>query len=73
MEFFAILIRIEESGMQAWLVVLGVTEERKYGRLRLRRQLYSTRRLFISHNRQYLYYGTHSVLGSHGHDQWAIQ
>ncbi|OXV06613.1 hypothetical protein Egran_05619 [Elaphomyces granulatus] len=69
----AILVRIEESGTQAWLVALDVTEKRKYGRVRLRRQLSSTRRLFVRHNQQYLYYGTHSALGSHGHDQWAIQ
>ena len=68
-----ILIRIEESGTQAWLVALDVTEKRKHGRVRLRRQLSSTRRLFVRHNQQYLYYGTHSVLGSHGHDQWAVQ
>lgn len=58
---------------ESWLIAVDVTENRRYGRVRVRRQLRSTRRLFVRHNQSFLYYGTHSSLGTHGYHQWAIQ
>ncbi|PGH23078.1 hypothetical protein AJ80_02852 [Polytolypa hystricis UAMH7299] len=43
------------------------------GKLLFARRLDSTRRLFVRHDGSYLYYGTHSVLASHGHHEWIIQ
>lgn len=60
---------------EAWLLAMDVrstTENGRNGRLRLRTPLQSTRRLFVRHSNSYLYYGTHSSLGYHGHQQWAI-
>ncbi|KAI9934372.1 hypothetical protein ASPWEDRAFT_169999 [Aspergillus wentii DTO 134E9] len=60
---------------EAWLLAMDLrrrTGNVKGGRLRLRTQLDSTRRLFVRHSRSYLYYGTHSSLGYHGYPQWAI-
>lgn len=60
---------------EAWLLAMDVRrrpENSRNGRLRLRTPLQSTRRLFVRHTRSYLYYGTHSSLGYHGYQQWAI-
>ena len=60
---------------EAWLLAMDVRrrpENAKTRRLRFRTSLQSTRRLFVRHNKSYLYYGTHSSLGYHGHQQWAI-
>jgi hypothetical protein len=35
--------------------------------------LTSTSRLFARHTRDFLYYGTHSATGGHGHKEWIIQ
>ncbi|KAI9680638.1 MAG: hypothetical protein M1817_004078 [Caeruleum heppii] len=33
----------------------------------------NTTQIFARNNASYVYYGTHSVLGSHGHHEWVIQ
>lgn len=62
-----------------WLVAIDLSRSSssssssgKKGRLRLRTRLSSTRRLFVRHNRAYLYYGTHSAIGYHGFPLWAV-
>lgn len=58
-----------------WLFAIDLRrrpENPRGGRLRLRIQLSSTRRLFVRHNRSYLYYGTHSAVGYHGFPLWAV-
>lgn len=57
---------------EAWLLAMDVRPNARNGRLRLRTPLQSTRRLFVRHNSSYLYYGTHSSLGYHGYQEWAI-
>ncbi|KAF9890158.1 hypothetical protein FE257_006319 [Aspergillus nanangensis] len=60
---------------EAWLLAVDMrrkTSGGKSGRLRLRTQLQSTRRLFVRHNSRYLYYGTHSALGYNGYPHWAV-
>jgi len=41
--------------------------------LRVRQQLSCTTKLFVRQNGSFLYYGTHSALGSSGHHEWLIQ
>lgn len=70
----AFLVELAE-GPEAWLLAIDMRqrpESPRNGRLRLRTQLSSTRRLFVRHNRDHLYYGTHSSLGYHGYPLWAI-
>ena len=70
----AFLVELAE-GPEAWLFAIDLRrrpENPRSGRLRLRVQISSTRRLFVRHNRSYLYYGTHSSLGYHGFPLWAI-
>lgn len=58
-----------------WLFAIDLRsrlENPRARRLRLRTQLSSTRRLFVRHNRSYLYYGTHSARGYHGFPLWAV-
>ncbi|RMJ25325.1 F-box domain protein [Aspergillus sp. HF37] len=60
---------------EAWLLAVDVRrhpERARNGRLRLRTPLQSTRRLFVRHSKSYLYYGTHSALGYHGYQHWAV-
>lgn len=68
----AFLCEICDRG-ESWLIAVDVTEDRKSGRVRVCKQLQSTRRLFVRHNQAYLYYGTHSALGTHGYHEWSIQ
>ncbi|RJE21396.1 F-box domain protein [Aspergillus sclerotialis] len=70
----AFLVELTD-GEEAWLLAMDVRrrpENARTGRLRFRTSLQSTRRLFVRHNKSYLYYGTHSSLGYHGYQQWAI-
>lgn len=70
----AFLVELAE-GPEAWLFAIDLRRRpanARNGRLRLRTQLSSTRRLFVRQNSSYLYYGTHSSLGYHGYPLWAI-
>ena len=66
---------------EAWLFVVdvgradhgGSADARPRRTLRLCHQLSCTTKLFVRQNGSYLYYGTHSGLGSHGHHEWLIQ
>ena len=58
----------------AWLVALDVRPgpaTRK--RIRAAIRLETTEKLFVRHNKDYLYYGTHSGIASHGHHEWVIR
>jgi hypothetical protein len=35
-------------------------------------ELESTDKIFVRHNKQYLYYGTHSEIGTDGYKKWVI-
>ncbi|KAL4915798.1 hypothetical protein BDW62DRAFT_118300 [Aspergillus aurantiobrunneus] len=60
---------------EAWILAVDLRRRSTYeksGRLRLRTQIESTQRLFVRHSRSFLYYGTHSAVGTHGHVQWEV-
>ncbi|KAF7133954.1 hypothetical protein CNMCM5793_005480 [Aspergillus hiratsukae] len=69
----AFLVEIGEV-RHAWLLAVDMRRRTdcRTGRLRLRTPLQSTRRLFVRHNRSYLYYGTQSALSHYGYPQWAV-
>ncbi|KAL2783827.1 hypothetical protein BJX66DRAFT_111692 [Aspergillus keveii] len=70
----AFLVELDDR-REAWLLAVDLQRRSTYGksgRLRLRAQLESTQRLFVRHSRSYLYYGTHSAAGTHGHTQWEV-
>ena len=67
---------------QSWLVVVDIRqsgdlnqtkEPHPLCRAKLRRHLNCTKKLFVRQDGKYLYYGTHSALGSTGHHEWIIQ
>ncbi|KAL2855000.1 hypothetical protein BJY01DRAFT_231761 [Aspergillus pseudoustus] len=70
----AFLVELDDR-QEAWLLAVDLQQRSSFGksgRLRFRAPLTSTQRLFVRHSRSYLYYGTHSAVGTHGHTQWEI-
>ncbi|KAL2825002.1 hypothetical protein BDW59DRAFT_75914 [Aspergillus cavernicola] len=70
----AFLVEMDDRG-EAWLLAVDLQRRSTYGkggRMRLRVSLDSTQRLFVRHSRSYLYYGTHSAVGTHGYTQWEV-
>ncbi|KAL4865041.1 hypothetical protein BDV12DRAFT_156035 [Aspergillus spectabilis] len=70
----AFLVEMEDR-REAWLLAVDLQRRSTYGkngRLRLRTPLESTHRLFVRHSRSYLYYGTHSAVGTHGYTLWEV-
>ncbi|KKK20956.1 hypothetical protein ARAM_006428, partial [Aspergillus rambellii] len=70
----AFLVEVDDA-RDSWLLAVDLKRQSNYeksGRLRMRAHLDSTERLFVRHNRSYLYYGTHSTVGTHGHTQWEV-
>jgi hypothetical protein len=70
----------EAIGPGAWLFAWDIrvddnttTTIGPRGRVLIRRRLISKTKLFVRHNRDYLYYGTHSVRRDDGHHEWLIQ
>ncbi|TVY37206.1 hypothetical protein LOCC1_G005792, partial [Lachnellula occidentalis] len=61
----------ESSGPDstAWLIAFNV----RYGAILLVKELDSTEKIFVRHNREFLYFGTNSDLGNDGHKKWVIQ
>ncbi|KAL4773192.1 hypothetical protein BDW60DRAFT_29455 [Aspergillus nidulans var. acristatus] len=58
-----------------WILAVDLQRRSTYGksgRLRLKVHIESTNRLFVRHNRSYLYYGTHSAMGTRGYNQWEV-
>lgn len=77
-DILAFLVELAGTA-ENWLVAIDLSQSKsasslsaRKGRLRLRTRLSSTRRLFVRHNRSYLYYGTHSGIGYHGFPLWAV-
>ncbi|KAF7892199.1 uncharacterized protein EAF01_010279 [Botrytis porri] len=58
------------SGLDAnsWLIAFSI----ETSEVLVVRELDSIERLFVRHDGQYLYYGTHSELGSDNHKRWVI-
>ncbi|KAL3466246.1 hypothetical protein BJX64DRAFT_296107 [Aspergillus heterothallicus] len=70
----AFLVELDDR-QEAWLLAVDLQQRSSFGksgRLRFRASLASTQRLFVRHSRSYLYYGTHSAVGPHGHTQWEV-
>ncbi|QSZ33272.1 hypothetical protein DSL72_002860 [Monilinia vaccinii-corymbosi] len=60
----------EASGLEAnsWLIAFSIgTRE-----ILVVRELDSTERIFVRHDGKYLYYGTHSEVGTDNHKKWVI-
>jgi hypothetical protein len=76
----ACVCEISETG-ESWLVVLDSSkskdpsgpEAEQKRQVLLREPLNCTTKLFVRQNGSYLYYGTHSAFGSHGHHEWMVQ
>jgi hypothetical protein len=77
---FACVCEIGETG-ESWLIVIdwyppkheSTPESEAKRRVLICEQLNCTTKLFIRHDDSYIYYGTHSALGSHGHHEWMVQ
>lgn len=52
----------------AWLIAFDL----KSRRVVIAHELESTDKIFVRHNRHYLYYGTHSELGTDGYKKWVL-
>ena len=64
----------DEASDGCWLLVidLGLRDNKNSKRPPFRHRLSCTTKLFIRHDRSYLYYGTHSGLRSDGHHEWLV-
>ncbi|RAL64128.1 hypothetical protein DID88_003316 [Monilinia fructigena] len=58
------------SGLEAnsWLIAFSIRTRE----ILVVRELDSTERIFVRHNDKYLYYGTHSEVGTDNHKKWVI-
>jgi hypothetical protein len=52
----------------AWLIAFSI----KTKRILATKGLASTDKIFVRHNKRYLYYGTHSEIGTDGYKKWVI-
>lgn len=52
----------------SWLIVFNA----RFRKLITFKELDSTDKLFVRHNKQYIYYGTHSEIGTDGYRKWVI-
>lgn len=75
-----VLMCEETLGPAAWLLALDLKidnnmtkDNEPCRRICLRRRLASKTKLFVRHDRNYLYYGTHSGQRDDGHHEWQIQ
>ncbi|EFQ97666.1 F-box domain-containing protein [Nannizzia gypsea CBS 118893] len=61
----------------SWLLAIDMNLDystaRKPYRVRFCRPLTSTRNLFVRLNRSFMYFGTHSGRGRHGHREWVLE
>ncbi|KAG4031850.1 hypothetical protein MFRU_008g02050 [Monilinia fructicola] len=58
------------SGLEAnsWLIAFSIRTRE----ILVVRELHSTERIFVRHDHKYLYYGTHSEVGTDNHKKWVI-
>ena len=62
------LLAWDIGGLETTTAAIGLRS-----RLRICRRLASKTKLFVRHNKDYLYYGTHSAQRRDGHHEWQIQ
>ncbi|TVY91236.1 hypothetical protein LAWI1_G003701, partial [Lachnellula willkommii] len=63
------LYRSSGPDSTAWLITFHV----RYKAILLVEELDSTEKIFVRHNREFLYFGTNSDLGNDGHKKWVIR
>jgi hypothetical protein len=61
------LYKSEGPDSTAWLIAFHLK-----GVILAAQELESTDKIFVRHNKQYLYYGTHSEIGTDGYKRWVI-
>jgi hypothetical protein len=61
------LYKSEGPDSTAWLIAFHLK-----GVILAAQELESTDKIFVRHNNQYLYYGTHSEIGTDGYKKWVI-
>ncbi|MCJ1366728.1 hypothetical protein MMC16_005858 [Acarospora aff. strigata] len=70
----ACLYELDDGDEDAWLIAVDVRPgPATRRRIRATIRLESVEKLFVRHNKDYLYYGTHSGMASHGHHEWVIK
>ncbi|CZR53305.1 uncharacterized protein PAC_03183 [Phialocephala subalpina] len=60
--------RSSSADSTAWLISFNLRSRQ----FLVAHELDSTDKIFVRHNKQYLYYGTHSELGTDGYKKWVI-
>lgn len=63
------LYRTSGPDPTAWLIAFNV----RYKAILLAEELESTEKIFVRHNREFLYFGTNSDVGTDGHKKWVIR
>ncbi len=68
-----VLCQSQLSDEECWLFAINVEAAIPTSkRVLVSRTLQTSARIFARHDKSYLYYGTHSGIGSHGHHEWVI-
>ncbi|TVY64190.1 hypothetical protein LSUE1_G008059, partial [Lachnellula suecica] len=63
------LYRSSGPDSTAWLIAFSV----RHRAVLVAEELDSTEKIFVRHNREFLYFGTNSDVGTDGHKKWVIQ
>jgi len=63
------LFKPTDANLTRWLIVIDICKSE----LLIKEALQSTTKIFVRHNKHYLYYGTHSDIGLDGHNRWVIR
>ncbi|KAF2397806.1 hypothetical protein EJ06DRAFT_523714 [Trichodelitschia bisporula] len=68
----------EDMAHQKWLLAYEISDVKPNEHWQPRlvitpRQIFGAQRLFVRNTDKYLFYGMHSVTGSHGHHEWIIR
>ncbi|KAI9748554.1 MAG: hypothetical protein M1835_001761 [Candelina submexicana] len=68
-----VLCESQFSDEESWLLAINVEADTPLSkRVLVTRSLQTSAKIFARHDKAYLYYGTHSGIGSHGHHEWVI-
>ncbi|KAI9706632.1 MAG: hypothetical protein M1836_003641 [Candelina mexicana] len=68
-----VLCESQFSDEEDWLLAINVKADTPLSkRVLVTQSLQTSARIFARHDKAYLYYGTHSGIGSHGHHEWII-
>ncbi|KAI9813482.1 MAG: hypothetical protein M1827_004158 [Pycnora praestabilis] len=67
-----VLYEIEDQPNGSWILAVNVSSTTPNSGIVFARSLETSVKVFVRHNASYLYFGTHSGLGSHGHHEWMV-